>query len=107
MSKQNTETKTSNTSSTNSVVVFTDLLGIINHTQAKLSVDSSSFIHIASPLTKEMISKNNEGGRNYNGYDGAGDDGTIKTISRKDKKTVYLAASCSIVYHKYVVKVVL
>ena len=45
-----------------------------------LSVDSSSSIHIASPLTKEMISKNNEGGRNYNGYDGAGDDGTIKTI---------------------------
>ena len=31
MSKQNTETKTSNTSSTNSVVVFTDLLGIVNH----------------------------------------------------------------------------
>ena len=45
-----------------------------------LSVDSSSSIHIASPLTKDMLSKNNEGGRNYNGYDGAGDDGTIKTI---------------------------
>ena len=35
--------------------------------------DSSSSIHLVSPLTKEMISTNNNGGRNYCG--------TIQTIT--------------------------
>ena len=38
-----------------------------------LCVWSSDSIHLLSPLTKEMISTNNHGGRNY--------DGTIQTIT--------------------------
>jgi hypothetical protein len=30
--------------------------------------DSSSFIHLLSPLTKEDVSTNNNGGGNYGGY---------------------------------------
>ena len=41
------------------------------------SYDSSSSIHLVSPLTKESVSINNGGGRNYGGY------GTIKTIEKK------------------------
>ena len=35
---------------------------------------SSSSIHLVSPLTKEMISTNNDGGGDYGGH------GTIKTL---------------------------
>jgi len=38
---------------------------------------SSSSIHLVSPLTKEMISTNNRGGRNYGSFGG----GTIQTIT--------------------------
>ena len=39
---------------------------------------SSSSIHLVSPLTKEMISTNNHGGRNYGG--------TIQTITNNNTK---------------------
>ena len=38
--------------------------------------DSDSFIHLVPPLSKEQISKNNRGGRNWGG------EGTIKQISK-------------------------
>ena len=40
--------------------------------------DSSSSIHLVSPLTKEMISTNNHGGKNYSG--------TIQTITNNNTK---------------------
>ena len=40
-----------------------------------MHVYTNSSIHLLSPLTKDMISKNNGGGGNYGG------DGTIKTIT--------------------------
>ena len=43
-----------------------------------LRADSSSSIHLVSPLTKEMISTNNHGGRNYSG--------TIQTITNNNTK---------------------
>ena len=42
--------------------------------------DDSSSIHLASPLTKETISKNNGGGGNYGGQ------GPIKTITNNTKE---------------------
>ena len=39
--------------------------------------DSSSAIHLASSLTIEMISKNNDGGGNHGGR------GTIKTVDNE------------------------
>ena len=39
---------------------------------------ASSSIHLVSPLTKEMISTNNHGGRNYHG--------TIQTITNSNTK---------------------
>ena len=41
--------------------------------------DSSSSIHLVSPLTKEMISMNNDGGQEYGG------DGTIKSVDKDGK----------------------
>ena len=41
--------------------------------------NSSSFIHLVSPLTKESVSINNGGGGNYGG------NGTIKTIRTKEE----------------------
>ena len=43
-----------------------------------LYADSSSSIHLVSPLTKEMISTNNHGGQNYFG--------TIQTITNNNTK---------------------
>jgi len=40
----------------------------------------SASIHLVSPLTKEMISTNNHGGQNYNGW------GTIQTITNNNTK---------------------
>ena len=40
---------------------------------------SSGSIHLVSPLTKEMISTNNHGGRNYGG------EGTIKSVDKDGK----------------------
>ena len=40
---------------------------------------SSSSIHLVSPLTKEMISMNNDGGQEYGG------DGTIKSVDKDGK----------------------
>ena len=37
--------------------------------------DTSSIIHLLFPLTKESVSTNNHGGRNYGG------DGTIETVN--------------------------
>ena len=45
-----------------------------------LDPGASSFIYLVSPLTKEIISTNNDGGRNYGGK------GTIKTCTNKDTK---------------------
>ena len=44
-----------------------------------LHVCCCSSIHLVSPLTKEMISTNNHGGRNYN-------TGTIQTITNNNTK---------------------
>jgi parallel beta-helix repeat protein len=46
--------------------------------------NSSSSILLVSPLTKEMISTNNHGGRNYGGYFG----GTIQTITNNNTKNI-------------------
>ena len=43
-----------------------------------LKTGTSSSIHLVSPLTKEMISTNNNGGRNYSG--------TIQTITNNNTK---------------------
>ena len=43
-----------------------------------LCADSFSSIHLVSPLTKEMISTNNNGGQNYSG--------TIQTITNNNTK---------------------
>ena len=40
---------------------------------------SSGSIHLVAPLTKEMISTNNHGGRNYGSFGG-----TIQTITNKE-----------------------
>ena len=42
-------------------------------------LDTSSTIHLLFPLTKESVSTNNHGGRNYNS------DGTIKTVESLEK----------------------
>merc|ERR1712166_1616488 len=43
----------------------------------------SSSIHLVAPLTKEMISTNNHGGRNYNDF------GRIQTITNNNTKDGY------------------
>ena len=49
---------------------------IHGHGYGLYTYNSSSSIHLVSPLTKEMISTNNHGGKNY------GSDGTIQTITK-------------------------
>ena len=44
-----------------------------------LNAEPSGSIHLVSPLTKEMISTNNNGGRNYGGC-------TIQTITNNNIK---------------------
>ena len=60
-------------------------------------IDSSASIHIVSPLTIEMISKNNGGDGNYDGC------GTIQTIANNTKKVIRFRQQLRTWYQKRMV----
>ena len=55
-----------------------NVTGMYSHEFGLQASDTSSRIHLLFPLTKESVSTNNGGGRNYGSYRG---EGTIETVT--------------------------